>query len=224
MLRYPKGAPPKVLTGWQGTPSADWDSLPAADKDKVRDAVLRDQGHLCAYCQRRIPTRDERMKIEHWLAQSGGKDKLRWINLLGVCLGDERAETGSPKGEQHCDTARGDVSLFLHPVEGQGPSAVDRLAYTPEGEVRPRDTPQKHKVQGDIGALNMNAARLRRARTVVYDEIKKRLDARGWTRKALLDEYRAACIEPGVRALPQCEVVRYYLRRWARQHDWALDP
>lgn len=42
------------------------------------------------------------MKIEHWLAQSGGADKLRWSNLLGVCLGDEKAETGAPEGERHC--------------------------------------------------------------------------------------------------------------------------
>jgi uncharacterized protein (TIGR02646 family) len=219
MLRYPKGAEPRVLTGWQATPNADWESLPAADKAKVRDALLRDQGHLCAYCQRRIPTKDGRMKVEHWQAQSGGKDKLRWKNLLGVCLGDERGETGALTGERHCDTARGDAHLFLHPVEHEGPSPLEHLQYTSEGEVHPsKNAPQK-EVQGDIRALNLNAARLRRERWVVYEVLKERLEREDFSSQALRDEYKAAALQLGVPSLPQCEVVRYYIRRWARKSD-----
>jgi uncharacterized protein (TIGR02646 family) len=224
MLRYPKGAAPKVLTGWQATPGAGWDSLPAADKDEVRDALLRDQGSLCAYCERRIPAKDGRMKIEHWQAQAGGEGPLRWRNLLGVCLGDERAETGAPEGEQHCDTARGSAPLFLHPVEGQGPSPRDHLRYTSEGEVRPSQEGLAASVQRDIDVLNLNAARLRRARTVVYDVLKERLDKLGWTRQALQAEYRAAALLPGVKAIEQCEVVRYHARRWARGRGLRLEP
>jgi uncharacterized protein (TIGR02646 family) len=224
MLRYPKGAPPNVLTGWQATPGADWDSLPAADKDKVRDALLRDQGSLCAYCERRIHAKDRRMKVEHWQAQAGGGGPLRWSNLLGVCLGDERAETGAPAGEQHCDTARGNAPLFLHPVENQGPSPRDHLRYTTEGEVRPSQEGLAESVKRDIDALNLNAARLRRARTVVYEVLKERLDKLGWTRQALQEEYRAAALLPGVKTVEHCEVVRYYLRRWAQAQGLRLKP
>jgi len=222
MLRYPKGPSPRVLTSWQATPNADWDSLSAPDKDQVRGALVRDQGNLCAYCQRRIPTRDDRMKVEHWLAQSGGKDKLRWGNLLGVCLGDEGAESGSPAGELHCDTARGDKELFLHPVEGSGPSALDHLGYTPEGKVRPKETQQRAAVQRDITALNLNAARLQRERRIVYDELKRRLDRAKWSARALREEFRGAGVHAGAPSLPQCEVVRYHLRRWARQRALHL--
>jgi uncharacterized protein (TIGR02646 family) len=222
MLRYPKGPSPSVLPGWQATPHASWDSLPADDKDQVRDAILRDQGKLCAYCQRRIPTGDNRMKVEHWRAQSGGSDMLRWNNLLGVCLGDESAETGSLKGERHCDTARGDAPLFLHPVEGQGPNPRDHLAYSAEGEVRPKDSPLRSTVQRDIDTLNLNAVRLRRERRVVRDELWRRLEKVGWTAKALREEYRAAHVQPGVRAPAQCEVVRYHVERWARKRDLLL--
>jgi uncharacterized protein (TIGR02646 family) len=222
MLQYPKGPAPSVLTGWQATPNADWDSLSGSDKEKVREALLRDQGYLCAYCQRRIPTKDDRMKVEHWRAQSGGKDKLRWSNLLGVCLGDEKAETGSPEGEHHCDTARGDATLFLHPVEGQGPTARDHLAYTAQGEVRPRETPNQEAVRGDISTLNMNAERLRRQRRAVYEDLKQRLGRAGWTPKALREAYRNASIHPGTPALPHCEVVRHHVARWARQRDLTL--
>jgi len=222
MLRYAKGPTPSVLPGWQATPHATWDSLPGNDKDGVRDAILRDQGRLCAYCQRRIPSSDGRMKVEHWRAQSGGSDMLRWTNLLGVCLGDETTETGSLKGERHCDTSRGDVALFLHPVEGQGPSPRDHLTYSAEGEVRPKDSPLKKSVKSDIDALNMNAVRLRRERRIVRDELSRRLERAGWTAKALRDEHRAAHLQPGVRAPAQCEVVRYHVERWARQRDLTL--
>jgi uncharacterized protein (TIGR02646 family) len=224
MLRYPKGPQPGVLTRWQATPNAGWESLPAADKDEVRAAVVRDQGHLCAYCQRRIPTRDGRMKIEHWLAQSEGKDVLRWTNLLGVCLGDESAETGSPRGERHCDTARGNARLFLHPVEGHGPSPRDHLVYSAEGEVRPRETPQSDVVQRDIDALNLNAPRLRRARVAAYDALKQRLEKAGWTAKALRGEHRAAQLQPGIPAPPQCGLVSYLVEGWARKRGVSISP
>jgi uncharacterized protein (TIGR02646 family) len=222
MLRIPKGPPPSALTSWQATPGADWGSLPAADKDAVRAALLNDQGHLCAYCQRRIPARGLGVKVEHWQAQSTGDDSLRWANLLGVCPGDESVETGSPRGERHCDTSRGDAPLFLHPIEGRGPSSRDHLSYSAEGEVTPRDTPARVAVRADITALNLNAARLRRERRVVYDELKRRLEKADWSTKALRDEHRAARIEPGTRALPQCEVVRYHLARWARRRGQTL--
>lgn len=68
----------------------------------------------------------------------------------------------------------------------------------------------------------MNAVRLRRERRIVYDELKRRMEKGGWTLKAARDEHAATRIEPGVRALPQCEVVRYHIERWARQRGWAL--
>lgn len=224
MLRYPKGAAPRVLKGWQATPGADWESLSAADKDQVRDALLRDQGHLCAYCQRRIPSADGRMKVEHWQAQATGQNKLRWSNLLGVCLGDAAAETGAATKERHCDTARGDAKLFLHPVEGQGPSPREHLRYTPTGEVRAlEDKPElSERVQADIHALNLNAERLRRARRAVYDALCEHLDKYGFSKSALAAELRAASIEPDVRASEHCEMVRYHLRRWARKQGVDL--
>jgi len=222
MLRYTKGAAPKVLTGWQATPSADWESLSATDKDEVREALLKDQGHLCAYCQRRIPIKDKGMKVEHWHAQSADKGRkrvLRWLNLLGVCLGDEALETGAKTGERHCDTARGSAALFLSPIEGQGPDPRDHLRYTSEGEARPVPGPSSSAVQGDIEALNLNAGRLKRARREVLEALRRRLDKDGFTKAALTGEYKAASMKSGVRMPAQCEVVRYHLRRWARKQD-----
>lgn len=224
MLRFAKSPQPRVLGPWQATPGAGWDSLPAADKDAVREVLLRNQAHLCAYCQRRIPSNDGRMKVEHWQAQTTGEGRLRWSNLLGVCLGDEQAETGAIKGTRHCDTSRGDAELFLHPVEGQGPSPREHLQYTPEGEARPAQEAVAPRVQRDIDALNLNAARLKRARREVLEALKMRLDREGWTTQALREKYRAAALVPGVKAVEHCEVARYYLRRWAKKRGVQLEP
>jgi hypothetical protein len=56
----------------------------------------------------------------------------------------------------------------------------------------------------------------------VYEVLKQRLDKAGWCEGALRSEYQAASVLPGVRALPQCEVIRYHLRRWARKKRMAL--
>ncbi|MRG91944.1 retron system putative HNH endonuclease [Polyangium spumosum] len=225
MLRFAKGAAPKVLTGWQATPGADWESLSATHKDDVRDALLRDQGELCAYCQRRIPTKDGYVKVEHWHAQSAeeeAKGTLRWLDMLGVCLGDEAQETGAKEGERHCDTARGNKKLFLHPVAGRGPDPREHLRYTSEGEVLPSTGTSSARVQSDIDALNLNATRLKRARREIFDALRERLDKRKFTTAALNAEYKAAGIQPGVQSPTQCEVVRYHLRRWARQKNVEL--
>jgi len=226
MLRYRKGREPNALRAWQATPSANWGSLPAKDKDGVRKALLRDQGHLCAYCQRRILPKDGHMKVEHWHAQSSEADKkstLRWRNLLGVCLGDEAQETGTSKGDRHCDTARGNAALFLHPVEGEGPNPRDFLRYTAEGEVLPAREPAA-SVRGDIEALKLNTNRLRRARVEAYEELRKRLDKKGFSKAVLGAELEAASIRPGQEAMPQCEVVRYHVTRWARKQGFQLEP
>jgi uncharacterized protein (TIGR02646 family) len=236
MLRFSKGVTPPVLAGYQATPNAGWASVRAADKDTLRKALLGAQGHLCAYCQRRIrnPREDKQgernaggeMKVEHWLAQSGGKDALRWQNLLGVCPGDESKETGAVvKGERHCDTARGSAALYLHPVEGEGPNPCDFLAYTTEGKVQTakhKRASHENQVRGDIGSLNLNARRLCRARVEVILALKRRLEKAQWTASALRKEYCAASLQPGELGMVQCEVVRYHLRRWARQQNVML--
>ncbi len=73
-------------------------------KDQVRDALMHEQGHLCAYCMRRLP--DERITeedadlkdiyIEHWKAisaeRTSGENKgLDYNNMLAVCSGNEKA-------------------------------------------------------------------------------------------------------------------------------------
>ena len=223
MLRFVKGPQPHALTEWQATPAADWSSLRSED---FWPEILADQSHLCSYCQRVIPMKvatGPRMHVEHWTPQASGERSLEWGNLLGVCPGDESAETGIPRGERHCDTSRGAAALFLHPVAGRGPSPLDHLAYTTEGEaVAAKTSGAADRVSADIEALNLSAERLMRGRISVYSSLKGWLDRKGWTESNLRRAYRDFEAERGARRPAYAEVARYYLRRWARKQNVTL--
>ncbi len=79
MRAIDKGPEPKALPAYRAVPGATYDGKDFTPvKDAIRDAILRDQFHLCCYCLRRIssetqphPTKPDvpavvKMKIEHW--------------------------------------------------------------------------------------------------------------------------------------------------------------
>ena len=225
MLRYKKGKQPQSLTQRQATPNADWRS-----SREIRVVLLADQGHLCAYCQRRIPctmnqTSSPGMRVEHWLAQSSFKNSdLQWSNLLAVCPGNPRMESGTPSDEVHCDSSRGNHPLFLHPVEGQGPDPLRHLSYNHEGKARPADTScNQESVEIDIHQLNLNCHRLRQARRELHDLLVKKLQTEQFSPTALRQAYRKYAPRQGQPSPQFCEVARHYLRRWARKKKIELE-
>ena len=217
MIRYRKGASPDELTAHAATPGADWRGF--GGKQAVRDALVRDQGHLCAYCQSEIaPTPPDAMKIDHWIARSdpadGEQQELRWENLIGACAG---STTRAGDRNRHCDTRRGDEPihrqrLYLHPVEGQGPDPRQHLRYQTNGTAYAH--PPDHRVENDLALLNLNCAPLKEARSQVLEVLQRRLKRVGFTPahvQRLLDELDTTM------PTPYLEVARDYLRRKLRQ-------
>ena len=89
MLRYRKGKTPSCLAALQSTPGAKWSSLGGTERSEIRSALTRDQGGLCAYCQRRLPAEDHAdvtrgFKIEHWEARAEEQGDFQWRHLLGA--------------------------------------------------------------------------------------------------------------------------------------------
>lgn len=211
MICYRKGRCPDKLIAHAATPGADWQGF--KDKQAVRDALVRDQGRLCAYCQRAIePTMA--MKIDHWIPRSdptdGAAHEFRWENLIGACTG-ETSRAGEKN--RHCDTRRGDEPvgrqrLYLHPVEGQGRDPRQHLRYQANGTAYAH--PPNERVDGDLDLLNLNCDPLKEGRRQVRERLEQRLKRLGYTRanvQRLLDDLEA--IEP----TPFIEVGRDYLRR-----------
>jgi uncharacterized protein (TIGR02646 family) len=228
MIRYVKGPPPARLTALAATPAMDWDGIGAADRAALREALVRDQGALCAYCQQRITIDEDpatglaRMKIEHWMARSEPDTRpFLWTHLLGVCRGVSRdPEDRVARLSRHCDTSRGNRKLFLHPVEHQGPSPREHLRYTANGMVNAA-TPDP-RVENDIEILNLNARRLVRARSAAFDVAWQRLRRVEFATGEMRRLEQALRIVPGTNVPEHADFLRYHILKKLRSKGHAL--
>lgn len=208
MIRYVKGEEPPALTAWRATPNATWESVTSA---ALHEALVRDQGSLCAYCERRIEM-GPGMHVEPWHPRSTHHDQqLRWRNLVGVC-------SGTTLGHRHCDASRGNRPLFLHPVDGEGPSPLQHLHYRNDGQVSASDP----RAAQDVETLRLNCEPLRRGREAVLDSLRARLRKRGFSSREFRDLYRRHADSVGSRRPEHAEVVRSLLRRWATKRQISI--
>ena len=154
-------------------------------KAQVREALMCEQGHLCAYCMRRIP--DERISerdvdlsdvyIEHWQAKSAvrktGENKgLDYNNMLAVCSGNEKAPSATGKRKKRyftCDKKRDNAPLKINPLDT---STLETIYYSSDGRIKSTDK----VIEEDINVrLNLNcdteAVTLPQNRKAVLDTI-----------------------------------------------------
>jgi len=136
---------PRSLRTYRSTPGAAYDSC---NKTDIREALLNEQGYLCAYCMRRIKSKTT--DIEHYLAQSNDpKLKLNYRNMLGVCNVSE----GMPSKEQHCDKSRGNQILSINPL---GKGCENEIKYGSDGEIYSGNSSVNHDLNIK---LNLNLPR-----------------------------------------------------------------
>lgn len=82
----------------------------------LQESLYREQGYLCAYCERRIPVRDkmstEDHRIEHWHCRDKYPDEVFcYGNLLMCCPG----QIGGV--ESHCDVRKGNDIIEWSPLK-----------------------------------------------------------------------------------------------------------
>jgi len=100
MIRIVKGREPLAWSAQKATPGfSTFERIP-----ELADALLREQGYICAYCMRRIPARDPgsdtTTKIEHIISQEDRPDlQLDYRNMVICC-------PGMMDNEAHCDTRK----------------------------------------------------------------------------------------------------------------------
>ena len=157
-----------------------YDKLSNPLKSEVRVSLMKEQGHLCAYCMRRIP--DERILtedvdfsnvyIEHWQARGAenntGENKgLDYRNMLAVCSGNEKA----PGARNHkarfftCDKKRGNAILKINPMDEK---TLETIYYRTDGTIESKDP----EIEKDINVhLNLNC----RTEAVTLPENRKKV-------------------------------------------------
>lgn len=109
-------------------------------KEKIRQALLEEQHHICAYCMKRIENKSLHMTIEHYVPLSKCKSGvLDYQNYLGVCKGG----SDLPREKQTClccDASKGDMPLrALNPFNEK---QMENIKYLSSGEIYYERQPQ----------------------------------------------------------------------------------
>lgn len=146
MIYIKKRPEPKKLLEYRRQPNARFDDMDADVKTQLRNSLLAEQGHLCAYCMRRIYDEHD-VKIEHWSPRNADNE-LDYNNLLAVCYGNQ----GSPKKQQTCDTRKGSDAISISPLNE---SDMRRIYYSNSGEIHSADT-ESDADQDMQNKLNLN--------------------------------------------------------------------
>lgn len=169
MIPIRKGPVPPLLARFAAIPGATYDGGATPDgltftqvKDDIRQHLVREQGHLCAYCMSRIRPTEAEMKVEHWASQEVHRQlQLDYSNMLGCCCGN------LSNREDHCDRSKGNRPLSLNPSSPAHHPRL-RIRYKPNGEICSGDP----AFDGELrSVLNLNAARLVANRKEIWERV-----------------------------------------------------
>lgn len=154
MIPIVKGCEPAALAEAKriirNTPDATfcYESLRGESKRKLLEALLAEQGHLCAYCMCRIGTDGRPATIEHLIPQHptdsavNGELSLAYHNLVAVCDG---------RGGATCDKRRGNASMTVDPTKRH---TLDSIYYHRDGRIDATDESIQHDIQTTLGLNN----------------------------------------------------------------------
>lgn len=93
MIYIRKNSEPAKLLWYRHQSNARFDDMDADVKEQLRDSLLREQGHLCAYCMREIHDAGD-VKIEHFRARTPENELS--IGIFWLCVRAERMVRSLP--------------------------------------------------------------------------------------------------------------------------------
>ncbi len=142
-----------------------------AEKDDLREALLKEQEFLCCYCMRRIQTATEdKMKIEHFKpfsvynGKNGNPDlTLEYSNLFASCKGDEKRA----KHLQHCDKTKENKEIKLNPTDK---SLMDLIKFTPSGIILTDNEELDNEIDN---ILKLNIQPLKNGRKEIWESLEQ---------------------------------------------------
>lgn len=153
-----KQGEPTAFTAWKAMANDDWQPtyniMPSDIKNKVKNALMREQGYICCYCESRLVNNDSH--IEHFRPQSDPNiDDLDFANMLCSC--QDRVKKGDPR---HCGNLKEDwfdEKLLVSPVDV---GCEARFVFTGDGRISPAN-PADHGAEQTIKRLGLDIPKLR---------------------------------------------------------------
>lgn len=153
MIWIQKGDAPESLKLYKKAENAHYGGC---DKDDIRDYLLREQGHLCAYCMQRIYK--ETMKIEHWYPESRMSDHecLDYSRMFACCPGHKKPDNDSTLHKKKysskndtCDTHKGNSIIAINPSKMEH---IQKIKYkSSTGEIYADDEERTVFFQSETG-------------------------------------------------------------------------
>ncbi len=211
---------PDSQNGYSDTLRTYFDQLP---KDDIREALLEEQHHVCAYCMRHLSNKQS-ARIEHWFPLSQARDTaIDYRNFLAVCDGVK-----SEQQQRHpcCDVSKGGTEITLDP---RCQWMMDQIRYESNGRVyfevpTEMDSQLAGKISNDIDVtlrLNGSESDLTIGRRRVYESCKKTMEKLQRNHKCSV-----ANVEKLLHQMESQEaypdyvgVMMFYYKRWLKNHS-----
>lgn len=170
-----KGQEPEEFTQWKKAKpkkyqSKDWKKLNPSPKKVLHEALLREQGCICCYCERSISKNNSH--IEHLVPKKGlNADPsltFEYQNLLCSCDGN----ASENEGLTHCGIRKDDwfdAALMVSPLDKD---CADCFCYTTTGKILPTDVAEKQKMAEEtINRCNLNHPILKKMRQEAFRRV-----------------------------------------------------
>lgn len=182
MRKIDKKPEPQEWKAYRETPGVRYQPIPS-----LADALLEEQGFICAYCERRIPHQDapggENHRIDHLTPQmkarqDGDDSDLLYENMVICCPGN----IANNKDYYHCDKYKGHKELMISPLNA---GMMGTIRFTVSGRIKSTDP--KLDVELNEGGLNLNNDFLLQHRQEAWLTVVEKLTKMGWTKKHVKD-------------------------------------
>ena len=158
MIEIKKGKEPEKLLLYRQQEGASYEQMDKDVKDDLLNKLMEEQGHICAYCMRRIPESRKlpvgvpSATIEHWFPRNPESKEdmgqgLNYRNMFAVCSGNRGC--GTEEGLT-CDAHRGNDPIKVNPCDVE---TLRGITYTSSGIIQSSDP----EINEDINErLNLN--------------------------------------------------------------------
>lgn len=186
MKHSKKQEPPGRLTAWLAKVNEDWrpnwDNFAGPPRSETKQALLQEQGWVCAYCGRKID--DGGSHIEHFLPRSKFPEReLDYANLFASC---------GPSGKKSAPKTCGDAKGYWDPTDPVNlipshPDCEKRFRYESNGAVNPVDPSDLHVFKA-IKVLNLNDDSLQLVRKSILAGLEAAIRAGEITAQNAADE------------------------------------
>lgn len=212
MRSISKGAECIELRDWKkanakSPQNVHYDNLGKAQRDPIRQALIAEQGGLCAYTMKRIVRVEAEWQahIEHILPRSTHPaQSVSWANMLACSPGrDVDCDYGAKRKDKYDPS----VQLFINPTKG-GVSA--QLRFRESGEVEGFTPAAKASVSENV--LNLNHIELINDRK---GKIRGALDQKPTAKQARHRAQELRKFSLGGALEPYCEAVAQVLEAYA---------